>query len=69
MKICFTKNISGFMTLPLPCILVSVGYRVAHGVVAKRLDFFKVKKCDLLSLREREAVVCSTQVAQHILGG
>lgn len=41
---------------------------MAHGVVAKRLDFFKVKKCDL-SLREREAVVCSTQVAQHILGG
>lgn len=57
------------MTLPLPCILVLAGYRVAHGVVSKKLVFFKVKKCDLLSLRQREAVVYSTQVAQHVLGG
>lgn len=57
------------MTLPFPCILVLVGYRVVHGVVSKKLDFFKVKKSDLLNLRQSEAVVYSMQVAQHILGG
>ena len=57
------------MTLPLSCILVLMEYRVVPGVVSKKLDFFKVKKCDLLSLRQGEAVVYSMQVAQHILGG
>ena len=57
------------MTLPLPCILVLVGYSVAHGAAWKKLDFFKVEKRDFLSLRQSEAVVYSVQVAENVLCG
>lgn len=45
--------------MTLLCLVVLVGYRVAHEAVCKRLDFFfKVKKCDL-SPRQREEVLYS----------